>query len=161
MAQDVPTGAQAREAMLTGYRRLPFEQAPAYSELFRRLAAGEVPLVFNCSAGKDRAGTGAALILTALGVPREIVAADYALTDRLLDRAELASRTANGESLLARLHPDVLAAILGCDPDYILTALDIVAPTEARFEEYLHDTLGVDRAMLAAIRERLLEPMSI
>ena len=64
---------------------MPFEQAPAHQELFTRLAAGEVPLAFNCSAGKDRAGTAAALILSALGVPRETVVEDYVLTNRVVD----------------------------------------------------------------------------
>lgn len=158
MSMGQGTAAATKEAMLAGYRRLPFEQATAYGELFRRLAAGELPLVFNCSAGKDRAGTAAALVLTALGVPRETVAQDYALTDRVVDlEAVLANRAADPNSILGRQPRDVVRAILGCDPDYIRTALDLVAPDEATFRAYLNDTLGVDAAMLATIRERLLE----
>ena len=39
------------------------------------------PLVFNCFLGKDRTGVLAALVLSSLGVAREVVVADYALTD--------------------------------------------------------------------------------
>jgi protein-tyrosine phosphatase len=74
-----------RAAMIGGYRHLPYDQAPAYARIFHWLAAGEVPVVFNCSAGKDRAGTAAALVLATLGVPRETVLADYALTDAVVD----------------------------------------------------------------------------
>ena len=63
MASDLATAEQAKAAMLGVYQQLPFEQAPSYRELFRRLAGGELPLAFNCSAGKDRAGTAAALTL--------------------------------------------------------------------------------------------------
>ncbi|RVU71041.1 MULTISPECIES: tyrosine-protein phosphatase [Lactobacillus] len=38
-------------------------------------------LVFHCTAGKDRTGFGAMLILTALGVPLRTIKADYLLTN--------------------------------------------------------------------------------
>jgi protein-tyrosine phosphatase len=38
------------------------------------------PVVFHCAAGKDRTGLVAMLLLALLGVDREIIAADYALT---------------------------------------------------------------------------------
>lgn len=85
---ELSTPKMARAAMIQGYRRLPFEQVPAHRELFRRLAAGDVPLVFNCSAGKDRAGTAAALILSALGVLRDALGitdeVSYAIRQSLL-----------------------------------------------------------------------------
>jgi protein-tyrosine phosphatase len=39
----------------------------------------------HCSAGKDRTGIVVALVLAALGVPDEVIAADYALSARYLD----------------------------------------------------------------------------
>src|SRR3546814_18219400 len=73
-----PTATQLREIMHVVYRELPFEQAPAYREMFSQLAAGELPMVINCTAGKDRPGVAAALVLTALDVPRDITIQDYA-----------------------------------------------------------------------------------
>lgn len=157
MESDLASAEAAREAMLAGYRRLPFDQASGYAELFRRMAAGEVPLVFNCSAGKDRAGTGAALVLTALGVSRDQVLADYALTDRIVDLETALAQPSQPGSLLGRQPREAVRAILGCDPDYIAAALDAAAPSEPAFAGYLHDTLGVDDATLSAIRARMLE----
>ena len=78
--------------MISIYGRIAEDQAASYREMFRSLAEGRTPLAFNCSAGKDRAGTGAALILTLLGVPRETVVADYALSDKIVDyRAQIQS----------------------------------------------------------------------
>ena len=54
LREGIGSGAAARQAMLTGYRELPFHQAPAYRQLFAFLKAGRMPLVFNCSAGKDQ-----------------------------------------------------------------------------------------------------------
>jgi protein-tyrosine phosphatase len=39
------------------------------------------PLVFHCTQGKDRAGFGAAMVLSALGVPWETVLQDYLLSN--------------------------------------------------------------------------------
>ena len=45
-----------------------------------------LPLLFHCSAGRDRTGFGAVLVLTAFGVSREIVIADYLATNRIWKR---------------------------------------------------------------------------
>ena len=73
------------EAMAVGYAQLAQDHAGAFGAMFDRLASGEIPLAFNCSAGKDRAGISAALLLSALGVPRATVVADYALSEQLVD----------------------------------------------------------------------------
>lgn len=152
----IASGERARAAMIEGYRRLPFEQAPAYREIFDLLAFGKVPLVFCCSAGKDRAGIAAALILTTLGVPRDSVIADYVLTDSVVDLEREIVQYANGSSSLSRQPAAVVRAILGCDATYIAAALDAVAPTAAAFDAYLHETLGVNAAVLTSIRTHML-----
>lgn len=157
LQEGIPSGEQARSAMMEGYRRMPFEQAPAYCEIFSRLANGNMPLVFCCSAGKDRAGIAAALILTALGVPRESVIADYLLTDASVDLEREIVHYANGDSSLSRQPTEVVRAILGCDASYIAAALDAVAPSAAAFDSYLHDTLHINAAALASIRADMLE----
>ena len=53
-----------------------------WQAVFRLLARGQNrPLVFHCSAGKDRAGTCAALVLSALGVGDDTVIADHGLSN--------------------------------------------------------------------------------
>lgn len=50
-------------------------------EAVRRLAAPDAgPALVHCAAGKDRTGTVVALVLDAVGVEREAVVADYALS---------------------------------------------------------------------------------
>jgi protein-tyrosine phosphatase len=144
-------GAQA--AMVDVYRRLPFEQAPSYSELFKRIAAGEVPLIFNCSAGKDRTGVAAALILSALGVPEETILDDFLLTNTTLDRLRLIrSRT-----IVAELGDEVAMVILSVEPEYIHTCLSVVREAHGSVEAYLEARLGVGAAELARMRDLLLE----
>ena len=62
------------------YRRMPEMLAPQMRVLFSRLLAKEGPVAYNCSAGQDRTGFATALILSALGVPRDVIIADYHLS---------------------------------------------------------------------------------
>ncbi|MDR3138614.1 MAG: tyrosine-protein phosphatase [Treponema sp.] len=68
------------------YRHLVSIAREQYREFFELLAEPQnTPLLFHCSAGKDRTGLAAALILTALGVSRETVYADYMLSEEYLE----------------------------------------------------------------------------
>ena len=46
---------------------------------------GHLPAVFHCTAGKDRTGILAAVVLSALGVEDEVIMADYLLTNQTMD----------------------------------------------------------------------------
>ena len=61
------------------YGNLPFSYA--YKRMFEDIVAGNVPILFHCSAGKDRTGIAAILILLALGVDEETAMYDYMLTN--------------------------------------------------------------------------------
>ena len=153
-----PDAAQARQAMHSLYRELPFEQAPAYRELFHRIAAGEAPMVFHCSAGKDRAGTAAALILSALRVPHETVLADYLLSDQFArPRLEMRQREALNDNPAASLSPEALRVVLGAEASFLEAAFSAIAARHGSLEAYLQDELGVGAPMLQEIHGLLLE----
>jgi protein-tyrosine phosphatase len=115
------------------------------------LAQGEVPIVFNCSAGKDRTGLAAALVLTALGVPYELVLEDYELSNGAFDARAEASR--NG----LRLSGDVIDALGGTHPDYLAAAWATIIDEHGGPMNYITESLGVSGAMVDAIRASLLE----
>ena len=86
-APDDAAADNAAREMLRLYAALPVEAAGPYRELFALLAdPARTPLLFHCSAGKDRTGLAAALILHALGTDRETILADYLLSSELLRR---------------------------------------------------------------------------
>jgi protein-tyrosine phosphatase len=66
--------------LLADYREMLANAAAVFGGLFSRLADCErLPAVIHCLGGKDRTGLTIALLLTALGVPREVVLDDYQL----------------------------------------------------------------------------------
>ncbi|MCE7795431.1 tyrosine-protein phosphatase [Sphingobium sufflavum] len=157
MHSGLATGEAAREAMMTGYRRLPYDQAEGYRQVFAHLKAGEVPLLFNCSAGKDRAGTAAALVLSALGVPRAVVMEDFALTNEVAQLHRMLKGGTERAGSLGSQPPEVAAAILHADPAYISAALAAIETAHGSVEGYLHEVLEVSDADLRAMRDALLE----
>ncbi|MFD8596143.1 tyrosine-protein phosphatase [Kitasatospora sp. NPDC059646] len=97
------------------------------------------PVLFHCTAGKDRTGWTAALLLTALGVPREAVVADYLLTN---ERA--AAR-------IARVDP-LLRPLARAETVYLDAAFEELALGWPTFEDFWHDGLGLTADHVAALR---------
>lgn len=92
------------------------------------------PLLFHCSAGKDRTGFGAALLLSALGVDRALVMHDYLLTNRYLVGKYDAAVAAN----------PVLAPLVAAEEVYLQAALDVIDNEFGGMEKYLTENLDVD-----------------
>ena len=150
MSSDLSTVDEARAAMIAVYRALPIEQAPAYRELFRLLARGELPLVFNCSAGKDRTGLAAALVLTALAVPQDIILEDYLLSNT-------AFTVPPEHRATLKCSPEVSEVLRGADRSFLATAIATINDAHGSVDAYLRETLQVTDDMRARIQAHLLE----
>lgn len=62
------------------YAEMEKALAPQYRMLFKRMLADDGAVLYHCSAGQDRTGIATALVLSALGVDRETILADYHLS---------------------------------------------------------------------------------
>lgn len=149
-------GAKARAIMTGFYADLPFRFAGAYRRMFAELAAGRAPLAFNCSAGKDRTGVAAALLLTVLGVPRSTVMQDYLLSNRYFDPARAAKQDPNAAAWAQRLPADVVKALMGVDPAYLDAAFTAIAHQPGGIAAYERKQLGLDAAMVRRLRAMYL-----
>ena len=165
LMQDDATPQDVRDAFGSAYFGIGHQQAPAYEVMFDRLAAGDAPLAFNCSAGKDRTGVAAALLLTVLGVPRDTIVHDYQLSDDYVDyMEEFMSEEARARMLednpsyafFLNLPPEMVEPIMATYPEYIET---FFADIEAEYGDvltFLRDEVNVTDAEMASIREQYL-----
>ncbi|MEV7776746.1 tyrosine-protein phosphatase [Kitasatospora sp. NPDC088351] len=148
-------------AMMTGLYRW-FVTDPVARERFatvlRLLAAPDgPPLLFHCSAGKDRTGWTAAVLLTALGVDRETVFADYLLTNERSAAIVEAVVDGFGTRGLMR-EPELLLPVFRAERCYLEAAFEEVASGWVTFDKFWQDGLGLDDEVLAGLRANLLEP---
>lgn len=131
------------------YRGLVNDQAHRFAELFEQLLQANAPVVFHCTAGKDRTGLAAALILLALGVPRDIVRRDYLLSNEFYRSPPLSS------------DPDApteaLAVLWRVQEDFLDAALRAVDDEHGGVERYLTRRLGLSPAAHDALAARYLQ----
>jgi protein-tyrosine phosphatase len=149
------SAAESREAMFASYRVLALEQADSYRELFRRIAEGQLPLIFNCSAGKDRTGVATALLLTLLGVPRATILHEYAMTNEQLARD---SRRLVERGVFMQWRDDeAFLPLVRAEPEYLSTMFAAIEKAFGSVDGYFTDELGLNRQSIEAIRREMRE----
>jgi protein-tyrosine phosphatase len=143
--------------MAAVYERLLEESAINFGEVIIHATEAEnLPMVFHCTAGKDRTGLMAMLLLGALGVSDDDIVTDYELTTHY-----------RSNKRLAILGPELEK--VGVDIDSVRTFLTAQAPVmaatiealKARYgsiEGYLTHEAELDASTLADLRAVLLEP---
>jgi protein-tyrosine phosphatase len=130
------------------YRGFVNDQAARYAEFFDHLLDADGPLVFHCTAGKDRTGFAAALLLLALGVPRDLVMQDYLLSNELFRHPPIAA-----DNPLA----DALRVVWRVDAGFLAAALDAIDADHGGVDRYLQQRLGLNQAALHALAQAYLE----
>ena len=134
------------QLMITLYPYLLLDEPgiAAYRAFFQEiLALDEGATLWHCTAGKDRCGMASVLMEAALGVPWELIEADYMATNRFY-----------GIDLETCEPMDYLN---GVDPRYLDAAVSAVTREYGGFERYLERALGVDAAARAELQARYLE----
>jgi protein-tyrosine phosphatase len=136
--------------------------APQYGKILLRIAAGDLPAVEHCTSGKDRTGVFSAILLTALGVPRETVVQDYLLTTRyMLASDSIEQTTADLQKFFGLSEPldaATVKAIMTTRPETLEATFYNITKIFGSFDNYLRDGLKISDSDLATLRQRLLEP---
>ena len=146
---------QAVQFLRDMYSGLLAHAAAEIGELFRAMAADDaLPTLFHCTAGKDRTGVVAALLLTWLGVDRELVLDDFELTEQYAGHQ---MHEQMFQRMLERgMSPEAAAGMLHATRASMQAALEELDSRYGGIERYLRDDAGVDADTLLTLRQRLL-----
>jgi protein-tyrosine phosphatase len=136
------TAADVGAHMQDTYRNFVRHNTPRFAAFFGHLLASNEPTVFHCTAGKDRTGFAAALLLRALGADDAEVLHDYLLTN---ERLAMPATSRYG------LPREVMEVLWRVQPDFLSAAFDEVEAGYGSLDMYLSKGLGVGDAE----RERL------
>lgn len=141
------------------------ELAPQYRRIFKELLEHRAPLSYNCTAGQDRTGIASALVLAALGVPRETILQDYHLTTRYR-RPEYEVPVITSEMLSNNPAAALFAEVRGSRPEplydekgrsMLAELLDHIDAKWGSVDRYLETVLTIGPAQRAELRSIYLE----
>lgn len=154
---ELPDAEAATRLMLEIYDRFVTDEdmRRSFGALLAALATGSAPQLFHCTAGKDRTGWAAALVLHVVGVDRATVDADYLLTNERSagTREKYLGLVAEhlGADRVPTFEPTMVASL-----DYLDAARDAAVTAYGSVDGYLCDGLGLTDELQEALRARLV-----
>ncbi len=133
------------------------QNAEAYGAVLRIFADPDnLPAIYHCSAGKDRTGIITAYLYALLGVPNEIIIADYSLSNLGFDHYCM-EFIASGRIDRLSLDPDEFRSLFMVDPAWMKNLLTYIGANYGSMQNYLIQKAGLDQLTLDRIRENILE----
>lgn len=136
------------------YQAMAEGAAPIFGELLTRLAEPDgLPALVHCTAGKDRTGIAAALLLSVLGVDDAAIVDDYELSRIHYSDPKLARLLLKDETIDVERY----RSLFGAPRDAMALLLTGLRDRYGSVERYLVDAAGVAPEVIAELRARLVE----
>ncbi|WP_245720243.1 tyrosine-protein phosphatase [Nocardia uniformis] len=127
-----------------------------FAAAFTEIADSPGPVLYHCTAGKDRTGLMSAILMSALGVPRGQIYNDF-----LASNANLAaSNQATKDYLVSTgkvTDPSLFDSVLGVSREFLDSAFNQIDASYGSFDNFLSSGLGIDAATVDAVKAKLLD----
>ncbi len=149
------TSPQRADSMIRSFYTRTDHLKAKYKPMFDQLLSLETDkaLMFHCTAGKDRTGVGAALILYALGVNEETIIKDYELTNEY--RKELNEQTV--KMMTSRGLPESSAkSMMAADPTYLKAAFQSIATQFGSMDKFLENQMELTPKKREELKKKFL-----
>lgn len=118
--------------------------------------AGDVPILFHCTQGKDRTGIASALLLAALGADRETIVADFDVTNQIYEK-DVRKFTRRVRLFGGRAEEvAVVKSFIGANTENFVKTLDMIDQEYGSLEGYLSGPMGLSEDDLRILKERYL-----
>lgn len=137
------------------YRQFPLDFSRAYRQFVRAvLEANGQPVLWHCTAGKDRAGFASALLLRLLGVETAVIEQDYLLSAKYShpDRQLLAMIWLTKGHRPARL----MLPLWQVHAEWLRTAFAAIDEGWGNFDTFTHEALALSENDVTQLRNTLL-----
>jgi protein-tyrosine phosphatase len=149
-------GFDPNALMLDANRQFATQFTPQFRQFIQEVqAANGAPILWHCTAGKDRTGFAAAILLRILGVPQDTVMQDYLASKQYaLDERHsqlLLLRVFKGEAAA-----DKMAVLMGVEAAWLTAAFEQIDSTWGSFDNYVHQGLGLSDQDIAQLKASLL-----
>ncbi|MFT5709863.1 MAG: protein-tyrosine phosphatase [Halioglobus sp.] len=150
-------GFDPNHFMLEANTQLASKFTPQFTEFIHTiLDAKGSPVVWHCSAGKDRTGFASAVVLKILGVPQSTIIDDYMMSK------EYALAGRKNEIRVLRLFKgdeaaDKLTIMMGVEESWLQAAFNEIDRQWGNFDNYVRSGLQLSAEDVAQLKFTLLE----
>lgn len=150
------TPEQRAERLQVIYVELAEDHAHVYAKYFQELLALEAGAsLLHCTAGKDRTGFGAAIVLRSLGVSEDEVMGDYLRTNETLDFGRFIAPRLKAYYKLD-FTPEFAKEVAQARTNFLEAAFKAIDDRWGSFLAYLERGLGMTEARVVRLRDLYL-----
>lgn len=149
---------RAEEVFGDMYLKLTFDDyvKPFVKQVFELIASSDGAVLWHCSAGKDRVGVITILLLSALGVPEDVIIKDYLMTG-VFTRGEILKI----RFLAALKYRDAklnraVSCLMGVREEFVLPIFERAKRDYGSVSAMLTDHFGIDAETVEQIRSKYL-----
>ncbi|MDQ0593087.1 protein-tyrosine phosphatase [Chryseobacterium ginsenosidimutans] len=138
-------GSDADKRMLDFYKEYVTENPEIIKKIIIEILDSDQPILYHCTAGKDRTGITTALILTILKFDKQTIYNDYLLSNNY--RKKLVDKRLNLANNLHFLYPkmdvEVLEKLSWVETDYLDAAFNEINNKYGSIDTYIEEVLGI------------------
>ncbi|MGE8058795.1 tyrosine-protein phosphatase [Pseudomonas sp. NPDC089547] len=148
------SSAEQARAMMQQTNRAFVNDAGMRSQfalLFNELAAADGAALFHCTAGKDRTGWTAAVLLSIAGVDEATIMSNYLATNDYT-----AARVAATLAAMPASMAEIYAPLLGVEASYLQAGLDEISANYGSMDNYLKQGLGLSQETIYVLRGKMV-----
>jgi len=149
-------GFNAEEHIFNAYHQFATDFTPEFKSYIHTVVnSNGSPVLWHCTAGKDRTGYAAAILLQLLGVDLEIIYQDYLLSNqyaRRINKTVLTAILARGMKAYRMIKP-----LLQVERKWLDKALLSINNKWGDFQSYVRDGLELDQKDIQKLQDTLLE----
>ena len=151
------TDKQATEQTVKFYEDAVTVNVKSLSEIIRQITDSNEPVLYHCSAGKDRTGIVSALILSILNVDRKTIVDEYMLsnyyrkakTEKMLGKAKLA------KIIKPKMDLKAIEVFMTVDEKFINATFNAIDKEYGGIDKFIQNQLGIDQQARKQIVARL------
>jgi len=138
-------GSDADKRMLDFYKNYVTENPEIIQKIIHEILDSESPVLYHCTAGKDRTGIITALILTILKFDRATIENDYLLSNNY--RKQLVQKRLHLAHNLYFIYPkmdlNVIEKLSWVEKDYLHASFSEIDNKYGSIDVYIHQVLGI------------------
>lgn len=147
---------QSHEMMLNLYKTSVTDNT-LLKNLIHEIITSNEPVLYHCSAGKDRTGVVTALLLSILKVDRETIINEYLLSNyyRKQKVRSMLRKAGVATILKPHLQTKVIENFMSVDKDYIDAVFEVIDNQYGGIDNFIANQLGINHAERTLIISKL------